>query len=190
MSDALVRKLQESLAKGSLSAIGKRQRAELKRFLVLDCSGSMADYCEPGRAKIDALRDIVASLRASGTVFRQIVFGGFGALVDDTLPDPSGSTPMHLAFDLARAFCPGRVVIVSDGMPDVEGLAMHAAKELRCPIDIFYVGPRPHSGEAFLRGLARAAGGQYQATTLTRDGTKAIAEQAKRLLALPARAGS
>ena len=185
MTDALVRKLTTSLQKGSLSDRVAQERDTKRRFLVLDCSGSMAEYCEPGRAKIDALREIVTALRAEDVPFRQIVFGGCGAQLMDTIPDPCGGTPMAEALALARQHQSERVVVISDGIPDDETETAKEAKQIRCPMDIFYVGPRPHPGEAFLRGLAKSSGGLYQETTLTRDGTKALAAQTKARLALP-----
>ena len=92
---------------------------------------------------------------------------------------------MAEALALARQHQSERVVVISDGIPDDETETAKEAKQIRCPMDIFYVGPRPHPGEAFLRGLAKSSGGLYQETTLTRDGTKALAAQTKARLALP-----
>lgn len=175
MNTDLVVKLQKSLTVGSLKDIAKDRKiiAEAKRaFLVLDCSGSMAEHCEPNRPKIVALRELVDSLKAGGLLFTQVIFPGpnWGAEVMSHIPEPSGSTPMHAALEVANIEDARHVVVISDGIPDDETATKNAAKELKkkgVKIDVFYVGPYPHPGEKFLRGLASMTGGKFQATTLT-----------------------
>jgi len=175
MNTDLVVKLQKSLAIGSLKDIAKDRKAatEAKRaFLLLDCSGSMAEHCEPNRPKIVALRELVDSLKAGGLLFTQVIFPGpnWAAEMASHIPAPSGGTPMHAALEVANIEDARHVVVISDGIPDDESATKHAATELKkkgVKIDVFYVGPYPHPGEKFLRSLATMTGGKFQATTLT-----------------------
>lgn len=177
MTNALI-KLEQSVAEHkSFSLLDKVHNPS--PVLVLDVSGSMAEHCEPGRRKIDALREVVKSLRTSGSTFGQIVFESAPRLTD-AIPEPSGGTALHLALGLAATLRPRKLVLVTDGEPDDEQLALDAAARLARPIDVFYVGPGSQRAEKFLRDLARRAGGQYQKTDLAE--APAIAHQVAGLL--------
>lgn len=175
MNTEIVAKLRQSLTKTSLKDIAQDRRATTEArsaFLLLDCSGSMAEHCEPSRPKITALRELVDSLRAGGLIFTQVIFPGqhWAAEIDNNIYDPCGGTPMHAALEVANIEDAKHAVIISDGMPDDEGATKHAAAELKkksVKIDVFYVGPYPHPGEKFLRSLATMTGGKFQATTLS-----------------------
>lgn len=150
------------------------------RFLLLDTSYSMVEYAGEKR-KIDALRDIVRELRENYQLdFRQIVFGEEVSIRED-IPEPSGGTPMHRAFQLAREHNATKVVVVSDGLPDSPVDAYHEAITLGCKIDCFYVGPIPHRGQEFLREIATATGGKYAQGSLGE--AKALTEGLRRAIA-------
>lgn len=178
MTKDIVSKLQSSIARKSLSDIVKDRKSQATRmqqaqesFLLLDCSGSMAEYVEPGRAKIDALRDIVGALRTR-IGFTEVCFPSSGRKesIAGDIPDPEGSTPLHEALLTARLRGAKHVVLVSDGMPDNTNSALTEAQQLKdrgVKIDVFYVGPRPHPGEEFLKLLALETGGQFEATSLS-----------------------
>lgn len=180
-----MRQLQKTLGKQSLSSISERAQVEREQYVLADCSGSMSEHCEPGRAKIDGLRDIFTQLRAEGVPFTLVCFGIMGAAIIQEPPDPDGGTPMHLAFEIARNRRAKKVVLISDGMPDSKEAVQREAKALKCPIDIYYVGPRPHPGEVFLRSLAKKSGGQYASTSLARYDTKQLVTEIRQRLALP-----
>ena len=160
-------KLRQSLAPQSLKdkVLEAKREEESPAVLILDVSGSMAEHCEPGRRKIDALRGVVAGLRQQGLKFKQLVFSSQPQL-SDHIPEPDGSTALHLALDAAAGLKPRKIVLVTDGQPDSEPLALEAAKRLGVKIDVFYVGPHNPHAEDFLRQLAKMAGGQYGQTNL------------------------
>jgi hypothetical protein len=144
----------------------------------------VASEGEP-RRKIDALRDLVASLKIEhGVEFKQITFGGEVELRED-IPEPNGGTPMAQAINMAREYGAKRVVIVSDGAPDSADAVRESAVELACQIDVYYVGPPGGRGEKFLAELAALTGGRFA----TRDlgaGAKMLTQEVERsLLALP-----
>ena len=56
------------------------------------------------------------------------------------LPDPGGSTALHLALDYAAELSPQRVIILSDGEPDSAEAAFAAPRALCCVISTFYCG--------------------------------------------------
>ena len=160
-------KLRQSLAPQSLKdkVLEAKREEESPAVLILDVSGSMAEHCEPGRRKIDALRGVVAGLRQQGLKFKQLVFSSQPQL-SDQIPEPDGGTALHLALDFAGGLRPRKVVLVTDGEPDSAPLALEAAKRLGVEIDVFYVGPVNPRAEEFLRQLAQTAGGQYGQTNL------------------------
>ena len=191
MKGELIKHLEQSLA-APTSLKGMAQKAAeineaMKSFLLLDCSGSMGEHCEPGRPKITALREIVTSLRDGGLVFTQVVFPGnsYGAEMSTIIHDPMGSTPLHAALEVANLEDAKHVVVISDGMPDDESMVKHCANELKrkgVKIDVFYVGPYPHEGERFLKSLATMTGGKFQATTLTTAQKLTLTQDVKKAL--------
>jgi hypothetical protein len=150
------------------------QRVEREECLLLDVSGSMAEDCGDGRAKIDALREIARDFAH----VRQFCFSC--DCVESRPAAAGGNTDMALAFSTVKARGVRHVVLITDGMPDSEPAALAAAAGLK--IDIIYVGPPPEP--PFLARLAALTGGQYGAGSLAQQ--KQITAQVKALLALPA----
>jgi hypothetical protein len=169
----------------SLMARIKRQSNE-DRIVLSDTSGSMSGPAgNSEKRKIDALRDVIYDLKAQGYAFKHIVFGSSVELRED-IPEPDGGTPLTEALNMARQHNPGRVIVISDGVPDSPGSALDAARELGCPIDCFYVGPTPSSGEVFMAQLADLTKGSSHVGDLGK-GVKALEGEIKKaLLALPA----
>lgn len=149
-------KLANSLAPtGKLSATDQFLRGSEVVMLLIDTSGSM------GGTPIRNLRDVVAGIQAQGTV-PMIAFGGpFDAQVRfvDVVPEPDGGTPLHLAIPFAKQYGATRLVVVSDGLPDLTNESMTAAKEFGGQIDVVFVG-HDERGSFFLNELARATGGR------------------------------
>lgn len=193
MTGALVKKLEQSLQRGSLNDIVTARKKKVEdeqkkkeRFLLLDCSGSMGESIENGRAKIDALREIVKSLQAK-TTFTTVIFPAqTGAMISDEIPGAGGNTPLHSALELTMKYPVRHIVIVSDGMPDDSQAALSLARDLKgrgVKIDVFYVGPRPHPGEDFLRQLSAETGGQFESTSLGHNDREMIASIERKMLA-------
>lgn len=148
------------------------QRVE-EQCLLLDVSGSMAEDCGDGRAKIDALKEIARD-------FAQVKQFCFSYdCVQGAPRAAAGNTDMAGAFATIKARGIRHCVLITDGIPDSEPAALAAASGLK--IDVIYVGPPPEP--PFLARLARASGGQYGAGSLAQQ--KQIAQQVKTLLALP-----
>jgi hypothetical protein len=168
----------------SLMARIKRQDNE-ERVVLKDTSGSMGGYTDGNeKRKIDALRDLDKDLKDQGYRYKSVVFGETVELRDD-IPEPAGGTPLTEALRLAREHKPGRVIVISDGIPDSPHSALDAARELGCPIDCFYVGPLGNAGQAFMKELADVTKG----TSFTGDlgkGMKMLETEVKKaLLFLP-----
>ncbi len=125
-------------------------------MLLIDTSGSMA-----GRP-IENLRKVVTGIQAEGHV-PMIAFGGpFDAQVRfvDRVPDADGGTPLHLAIPFAKEYGATRLVVVSDGQPDLREGSMDAAKAFGGRIDVIYVGTAGDGGSVFLEALAAATSGR------------------------------
>jgi hypothetical protein len=122
------------------------------KCLLLDTSASMSIDIEPGQSRIDALREIVKAIHGDIPTFH---FGSQCFKIDkNKIPDPSGYTAMHKAFEAAKAEGFKSVLLITDGEPDSEDAALNAANGLN--IQIMYVG----SGKKpeFLDKLAKACG--------------------------------
>ena len=144
--------------------------------LLLDTSGSMSSHTNDGRRMIDALRDLVQEFPST----RQFAFDSTVEEIPagERIPEPRGNTDMAKAFAYLKANDLTHAILITDGQPNNEAAALHEAQGLR--LDIFYVGPKPEP--PFLRQLAQATGGQYGATSLTKEGSNKIADGIKGLL--------
>jgi len=146
------RQLESSLEATSLGDLARELEVVM---LLLDTSGSMA-----GKPVI-ALRETVRGIKAEGHV-PMIAFGGpYDAQVRfvDEVPDPDGGTPLHLAIPFAKQYGATRLVVVSDGMPDLLDQSLEEAKAFGGKIDIVFVGDTNDGGLTFLQELARVTGG-------------------------------
>jgi hypothetical protein len=149
--------------KNSLTALAQSRKQ--RPIILLDISGSMGEAANGEARKIDLLRELVFSLREK-TTFDQAVFDT-GVEWTDDVPEPRGSTALHLALDEAAQRKARRYVLITDGQPDSQELAMEAATRLGAPLDVFYVGPAEDMyAQQFLHKLATAAKGLYNQADL------------------------
>jgi hypothetical protein len=142
----------------------KAKHRDSDTILLLDTSGSMNEYIrgEEGleQRKIDLLFQAVKdtpecqglraySFNSTAHHLEFIPESGFQGF---------GGTAMHSAFDLAKKDGHFNAILVTDGEPDSERLALDAAIGMR--LGIIYIGnpPVPH----FLEELAKATDGTFQ----------------------------
>lgn len=157
-------RLRESLQKGtSLDDLIKAKKKSRMSFLLYDTSSSMDDPVGDHKQtrKIDALRAIDKSLSDQGVHIPRIHFGNEVAFITGAIPEPFGGTPLNRGIDFAAVERAEHIIIVSDGAPDSEPLAMAAAVKFGGTIDVFYVGPPGERGEQFLAELCLATGGSF-----------------------------
>lgn len=75
-----------------------------------------------------------------------------------------GSTALHKALEFIKvADDTGlKIIVISDGEPDMEDAALNVAKTFKSKIDCIYCGPEDGTyGRDFLKRLAAATGGQF-----------------------------
>lgn len=175
MSNELVRKnLETGLALGSLEEL---VRANEVVMWLIDTSGSMSGW------PIEQLRKVVSTVNEVDRV-PMIAFGGpYDAQVRfvDVIPEPDGGTPLHDAIKLAKSYGATRLVVISDGVPDLRDESMLQARQFGGRIDVAYIGPAGGPGEAFLDQLAAATGGKRITGNL--NDTKLLANTVIGLLA-------
>lgn len=90
------------------------------------------------RRKIDILGDVLRPLLIEQPGVSVIAFHSYAEVLVGlesgrlVLPEPAGSTALHLALEAVAAQQPkrDRVVVLSDGEPDSEGAALAAARAL------------------------------------------------------------
>ena len=161
------------ITKGSISDLMNKEDLSLaESFLTCDCvvlfdvSGSME--CKDGTGMtrfergVEQLKNLQASMPGKIAVVQ---------FADSVQFMPGGVPAMHLSgygTDLAAglrfiriADVPEmRFVVISDGAPDSEAMALNEAQKFTEKIDTVYIGSEGGDGLDFLRRLAKASGGQ------------------------------
>lgn len=161
------------ITKGSISDLMQKEDVSLaESFLSCDCvvlfdvSGSMTNDDGTGKSRYDRGCDQLRQLQAS--------LPGKIAVVQfaDTVQFMPGGVPVMdlcgYGTDLAAglrfirmADVPDmRFVVISDGAPDSEAMALAEARKFTEKIDTVYIGHEDGIGRDFLRELAKASGGQ------------------------------
>lgn len=170
MTDLMRLSLETSLT-SSLKGLAKEADNVM---LLIDTSGSMSSPVRRedgtyGKRAIELLREVVADIKAAGSC-PMIAFGGpYDAQVRfvDNVPEPDGGTPLHIAIPLAKQYGATRVVVISDGCPDLTEESMLQARAFGGRVDVVFCGSKGDSGEIFLRALAEATGGTCNVGDLT-----------------------
>ena len=168
-------KLGSSLATGgSLRELVKKKTIG-KACLMLDVSYSMDAEIATGERAIDALRKIVADVRAkvivptaafglqgkTEMVNDRVVHVQVGMLEGDEIPEPAGGTPLAEAIAFARERGFKHLIVVSDGGPNDADAAIEEAKKFGGQIDAIFVGD-DGPGAEFMAQLAALTGGTGQ----------------------------
>lgn len=149
---SLVRQQLEQSLESSIDQLARQHEVVM---LLLDTSGSMAG------SPIVQLRKAVDIIKTQGHV-PMIAFGGpYDAQVRfvDVIPEPDGGTPLHMAIPFAKEYGATRLVVISDGMPDLAEQCFIEADKFGGKIDVVYIGAEGDGGSVFLNELARRTGG-------------------------------
>jgi hypothetical protein len=165
-NNSLARRMESSL-EASLTDLAKA--AEVIMLLV-DTSGSMSG------SPVENLRKVVEEINPRAAGIPMIAFGGpYDAQVRfvDSVPEPDGGTPLHIAIPMAKEYGANRVVVISDGCPDLREQCIIEAQNFGGRIDVVYIGHTGDAGEFFLRQLAELTGGTCGAHDIGR--TKELA---------------
>lgn len=185
----------KGIVTGSIADVAKRSGQSLAQTFVnaecvilVDTSGSMgAADSRGGRTRYDVACEELAALQGAmpGRI-AVLSFANETMFCPDGKPwNQNGGTDLAGALKFAKvADVPGiRFIVISDGEPDNAPLALLEAAKYKSRIDVIYVGPESlPAGREFLTKLAQTSGGQV----VTADRAKALADSAKRLLAVSA----
>jgi hypothetical protein len=179
---SLINQASNTESTGEVSRLRQRQQTATDEVVILaDVSDSMSESAG-GKKKIEVLRDALSRVWPNAQNARLIAFSSLPVFLSDpqNLPDPSGSTALHLAIQSAQSFKPSRTLVISDGRPDDEMSAFAAADELTGQIDVIYCGPEGDTQAIlFLQRLVRRTGGTCHVTP-----PQNLLEPVKRLLLL------
>src|SRR3954454_19197901 len=95
---------------------------------ILDCSGSMAEPVGRQR-RIDVLQTILDRILPAAPGACLIAFASIPVVLDRgaRLPEPGGSTALHLALEVAAGLQPEQVIVITDGEPNDPDAALEAA---------------------------------------------------------------
>lgn len=169
---------------GPVARIKKRLADSTSEIVILaDCSGSMSDFIgSVGIRKCDHLKIALADVLKYYPTIKIIAFNSTARVIDGLtdLPAPSGGTALAKALVVASKFKPRKTIIISDGLPDSQPLALEAAEAITGVIDVIYCGPEGSPAIDFMQRLARDCGG----TQFSWDGYRGeISSAIRRLLA-------
>ncbi len=164
--------------------------------LLLDISGSMTEAADadtayqgksrvvipasPGQQRIDKLNELIVN-------FQNIRRFSFSHGCSELGPSEThvycdgGGTNMANAFLTLKRKGIKHAIMVTDGEPDSEQLAIQAAQGLK--IDCFYVGPDP--APPFLEILSQQTGGSYGKASLLRIKELTAAVKERLMLSAP-----
>jgi hypothetical protein len=157
--------------------------------ILADISSSMDIPVQGGRRRIDLLNRILKNVFVPGSGMHLIAFSDLVTPLKpgQSLPEPSGSTAMHLALEDVARLSPKRVIVISDGQPDDDKAAFTAARALSCVISTFYCGDESdRRAISFLKSLAlcsRGGVGRPQLADLRKP--EKLADELRLLLAAP-----
>lgn len=163
----------QSIVSGSIAAIANRDGMSLAEsflncevIVLIDQSGSMAAQDAPGgRSRYDAAEaELMALQKHHPGQVAVVSFANTVRFCPGGVPGrDGGSTNMAAALDFAHvADGASQIVLISDGLPDSEGMTLTAARRYRHPIHTIYIGPEGdnNGGRAFLARLAAETGGR------------------------------
>lgn len=169
--------MSNALVKGSLAEVARQSGGELVAppvaVVLADISLSMRklDAVDERGAPTTRHKAAQAALRRlQAEMPGQLALIAFSRQAElcptGRLPAPYGTTRLDRALAMARQADNGRMrfVLISDGRPDDPDAALEVASQFSVGIDCIYIGGDAE-GEAFLRQLAQATGGQFYRDT-------------------------
>lgn len=160
---SIIQKLAAKDIEGPAAKMQRRFKECSSEVVVLcDASSSMADLIgSQDMSKYEHLEIALEDVLQFWPKIRLVAFGNTVRVIANPrkLPHPCGGTPLHDALLLAAKWKPRKTIVISDGLPDREDLALKAAELLTGSIDTIYCGPDSHPAVEFLRSLSRETGG-------------------------------
>lgn len=194
--------MNNSIVPGSLQAIATANGGSLAEaftsadhVVIVDTSGSMGQVdatparstnegrkAGPNKTRYTRACDELAKLQATlpGKV-AVLSFSSHAEFCPSGIPTNLGSsTDLAAALAFARVAdgCDMTFTVISDGQPNNEGDALAEAARYTSHISTIFIGPVDGPGEAFLKHLAAAAGGQALQAHQAQD----LAAKTKQLL--------
>jgi hypothetical protein len=165
--------------------------------ILADISTSMV-LPEGSRRRCDLLEDVLQQVLGTDPTARVIAFGstvqelpGLEPGANLRLPEPAGSTALHLALEhVAKGPKPSRLVVISDGQPDDPQAALSAARVLApIIIDAMFVGADGDRAAIGFMNALRLAGGDARGIAGARSLAKpeALADEIVLRLSGPSR---
>lgn len=177
--DDLMERIRAAVSQHKPESASTQREIPRTAALLFDVSGSMAlmvSLSDPRRRRrIDELRTLAQQFSADVRRF-QFSCTCDELEKDEEISEPIAGTGMHTAFQTLKTSGITHVVMITDGIPDSEDMAIRYSQGLK--IDVLYVGPDP--APPFLRKLAAETGGQYGGFSLSDQ--KAITTKIKGLL--------
>ena len=185
--------MNRQMVTGSLGAIAQREGKSLaetflsaEAVVLVDTSGSMDSRdARGGRSRYETACDELAKLQNSmpGKV-AVVSFSDTAVFCPTGVPEYlMGGTNLAggLQFVQAADGLGLKIILISDGEPDIRTEALEVAKTFKSQISTIFVGPEGGAGSQFLQQLAAACGGQ----AVTAQFANQLAQTSQLLLARP-----
>lgn len=169
MTNDLTRR-NSNIAKGSISDVATNEGksvgevlSDIAAIILVDISGSMADYMSGGVSKWEHAKKAMENLQS--TYAGKLAIVSFHTTpqlcIDGHIGEPTGGTQLATALDFVQSLTsmPGvKVIIISDGQPQDAYEALERAKLLTVEIDVIWIGEdNDLIGRDFMQSLATGA---------------------------------
>ena len=186
---SIIARLQSQPIDNEVTAIKRRiQHASQRKFVLCDLSGSMDDFVgSQGLTKLSLLKTALKDTIKHNSAIEIVGFSNTPFPVKHGDVDRMrtiSSTNLALALQYLAQHRPLKTIVISDGMPDDEEAALHAANQITGTIDVIYCGPDGHdSALDFMRRLTKLGGGVVEKWVVETQGALEGARKMQRLLA-------
>lgn len=183
--------MNNAIIQGSLGAVAQQQGKSIAEsfvnadaIIIVDTSSSMSQHDSRGgksryEVACEELKNLQASLPGKLALLSfsdSVMFCPNGIPFNyESMTDLAKALKFAKMGDLESGM---RFIVISDGEPNDENEALKVAKTYKNKIDTIYVGPEGGDGQAFLKRLAKASGGQ----SVTSAQVKELASTVKHLL--------
>jgi hypothetical protein len=149
------------IASNSLAA--RIKKLSSKKAILVDISISMSEGLGNGKSKFTATKEVLGNVNdLDARVFQ--FSSSCKEVTNREIEMPFGGTNVHNALLYTAQQGIEYVVLITDGIPDSEDLALQAAASTGQKIDVIYIGPDPIP--EFLKKLGEVAKGSFERVKL------------------------
>lgn len=179
-------KSQSEIAKSMIHSLRERvnPRRNSTSVVLLDISGSMAQFTNSEITRMEALKNALNTLSKDGISFRLFAFSDDVEEISvEHHLEPTEGTDLAKALRRMLQEPISVLTIITDGEPNSRKDALNEARKLTCPINVVFVGnENDRATIEFCKQLANQHNGQFAANYLGIDSMKMLPRTLKLML--------